>query len=149
MAVERFVNRRLAAVPRSATLWALLLLSAAVAAPGRASEELGRFEIFLDGVMAAQFRDYELAGMTFVLVHDGRQVFSKGFGVASLETGAPVDPALTLFRPGSVSKLVTWTAVMQLVEQGKLSLGLFFLCAAFFLGFAGGFCLGGKIAYQE
>ena len=34
----------------------------------------------------------------------------------------PVDPALTLFRPGSVSKLLTWTAVMQLVEQGKIDL---------------------------
>ena len=34
----------------------------------------------------------------------------------------PVDPANTLFRPGSVSKLFTWTAVMQLVEQGKLDL---------------------------
>jgi CubicO group peptidase (beta-lactamase class C family) len=34
----------------------------------------------------------------------------------------PVDPERTLFRPGSVSKLVTWTAVMQMVEQGKLNL---------------------------
>ena len=34
----------------------------------------------------------------------------------------PVDPRGTLFRPGSVSKLFTWTAVMQLVEQGKLDL---------------------------
>ena len=33
-----------------------------------------------------------------------------------------MDPATTLFRPGSVSKLFTWTAVMQLVEQGKLDL---------------------------
>src|SRR5437762_6993297 len=33
-----------------------------------------------------------------------------------------VDPERTLFRPGSVSKLFTWTAVMQLVEQGKLDL---------------------------
>ncbi|MEM8767948.1 MAG: serine hydrolase domain-containing protein [Pseudomonadota bacterium] len=84
--------------------------------------ELSRFEIFLEGVMAAQFRDYDLAGMTFVLVRDGRQVLSRGFGVANLETGAPVDPAMTLFRPGSVSKLFTWTAVMQLVEAGRLDL---------------------------
>lgn len=83
---------------------------------------LTRFETYLDGVMAAQFRDYQLAGMTFALVQDGRLVLSKGYGVASLATGAPVDPALTLFRPGSVSKLFTWTAVMQLVEQGRLDL---------------------------
>ena len=34
----------------------------------------------------------------------------------------PVDPERTLFRAGSVSKLFTWTAVMQQVEQGKLDL---------------------------
>ncbi len=80
------------------------------------------FEAYLDGVMAAQFRDYQLAGMTFALVRDGELVLSKGYGVASLATGEPVDPAMTLFRPGSVSKLFTWTAVMQLVEQGRLDL---------------------------
>ena len=39
-----------------------------------------------------------------------------------VEKRTPVDPDRTLFRPGSVSKLVTWTAAMQLVEQGKLDL---------------------------
>ncbi|HEY0505690.1 MAG TPA: serine hydrolase domain-containing protein, partial [Lysobacter sp.] len=38
------------------------------------------------------------------------------------EKRTPVDPAQTLFRPGSVSKLFTWTALMQLVEQGKIDL---------------------------
>jgi CubicO group peptidase (beta-lactamase class C family) len=33
-----------------------------------------------------------------------------------------MDPATTLVRPGSVSKLFTWTAVMQLVEQGRIDL---------------------------
>ena len=87
-----------------------------------ASADLSHFQAYLDGVMAAQFRDYALAGMTFALVRDGRLVLSRGFGVSSLETGKPVDPAMTLFRPGSVSKLFTWTAVMQLVEQGRLDL---------------------------
>ncbi len=84
--------------------------------------DLAHFQAYLDGVMAAQFRDYALAGMTFALVRDGRLALSRGYGVSSLETGEPVDPALTLFRPGSVSKLFTWTAVMQLVEQGRLDL---------------------------
>jgi CubicO group peptidase (beta-lactamase class C family) len=84
--------------------------------------DLGHFEAYLDGVMAAQFRDYQLVGMTFALVRSGELVLSKGYGVASLESGDPVDPAMTLFRPGSVSKLFTWTAVMQLVEQGRLDL---------------------------
>ena len=39
-----------------------------------------------------------------------------------VEKRTPVDPERTLFRPGSVSKLFTWTAVMQQVEQGKIDL---------------------------
>jgi CubicO group peptidase (beta-lactamase class C family) len=46
----------------------------------------------------------------------------RGFGYADVAKRQPVDPAHTLFRPGSVSKLVTWTAVMQMVEQGKIEL---------------------------
>ncbi|HZW03629.1 MAG TPA: serine hydrolase domain-containing protein, partial [Anaerolineaceae bacterium] len=48
--------------------------------------------------------------------------FAKGYGYADLDRQIPVDPARTLFRVGSVSKLYTWTAVMQLVEQGRLDL---------------------------
>ena len=53
---------------------------------------------------------------------DGQILTERGFGYADVAKKKPVDPKLTLFRPGSVSKLFTWTAVMQLVEQGKLDL---------------------------
>ena len=46
----------------------------------------------------------------------------RGYGFSDVEKRTPVDPKLTLFRPGSVSKLLTWTAVMQQVEQGKIDL---------------------------
>ena len=49
-------------------------------------------------------------------------IFAKGYGYADVEAQLPVDPEATLFRPGSISKLFTWVAVMQLVEQGKLDL---------------------------
>ena len=49
-------------------------------------------------------------------------LLQKGYGYADVEKRTPVDPERTLFRPGSVSKLFTWTAVMQQVEQGKLDL---------------------------
>lgn len=49
-------------------------------------------------------------------------MYEKGFGLADIENNVPVDPDTTLFRIGSTSKLVTWTAVMQLVEAGKLDL---------------------------
>lgn len=101
---------------------ASLVTGAAVLAQPAETADIEHFGAYLDGVMAAQFGNYDLAGMTFALVRDGELVVSKGYGVASLATGSPVDPAKTLFRPGSVSKLFTWTAVMQLVEQGQLDL---------------------------
>ena len=64
----------------------------------------------------------DIAGAVVVVVRDGEVLLQKGYGYASLAKRTPVDPAGTLFRPGSVSKLFTWTAVMQLVEQGKLDL---------------------------
>src|SRR3546814_18704731 len=62
------------------------------------------------------------AGAVVVVVKDGQVLLQKGYGYADLEKHTPVDPDDTLFRPGSISKLFTWTAVMQLVEQGKLDL---------------------------
>lgn len=79
-------------------------------------------ESFIDGFVAGQREARKVAGITVSVVKDGRLWFSKGYGYADLEKGTPVDPAQTLFRPGSTSKLFTWTAVMQLVEQGKLDL---------------------------
>ncbi|MEI3605646.1 serine hydrolase domain-containing protein [Pseudogracilibacillus sp. SE30717A] len=56
------------------------------------------------------------------IVYDGEIIFEKGYGFADIESEIPVDPETSLFRIGSISKLMTWTAVMQLVEQGKLDL---------------------------
>ena len=49
-------------------------------------------------------------------------LFAKGYGYADLAKRTPITADGTLFRIGSTSKLFTWTAVMQLVEQGKLTL---------------------------
>ena len=64
----------------------------------------------------------DVAGAVVVVVKDGETLLHKGYGYADVAARKPVDPATTLFRTGSVSKLTTWTAVMQLVEQGKLDL---------------------------
>ena len=77
---------------------------------------------FVDGVMATSMDSNHVPGAVIVVVKDGEVFFAKGYGYADLENKIPVDPATTLFRPGSVSKLFTWTAVMQLVEAGKLDL---------------------------
>jgi CubicO group peptidase (beta-lactamase class C family) len=85
----------------------------------RSPEEL---EAFLDGFVGGELEAYHVAGLTVAVVKDGRLFFAKGYGQADVERGVPVDADKTLFRPGSVSKLFTWTAVMQLVERGKLDL---------------------------
>ncbi len=79
-------------------------------------------EAWLDGLMPAELRTARVPGAVVVIVKDGQVVVQKGYGFADWEKSVPVDPQRTLFRPGSVSKLFTWTAVMQLVEQGKLDL---------------------------
>jgi CubicO group peptidase (beta-lactamase class C family) len=65
----------------------------------------------------------DVAGAIVAVVKDGKQLFTKGYGYADVKNKKRVVAEETLFRPGSVSKLFTWTAVMQLVEQGKLDLG--------------------------
>jgi len=77
---------------------------------------------FLDGVMPLQLAREDIAGAVVLVVKDGKVLYSQGYGYADVAKKTPVTPDGTLFRPGSVSKLFTWTAVMQLVEQGKLDL---------------------------
>lgn len=79
-------------------------------------------EAFIDGWMSGQLPAKHVAGAEVVVVRDGQVLFLKGYGYRDLAKRLPVDPAKTLFRPGSVTKLFTWTAVMQLVEAGKLNL---------------------------
>jgi CubicO group peptidase (beta-lactamase class C family) len=79
-------------------------------------------EAFLDGLVPLQLKHADIAGVTISVVKDGKLLFAKGYGYADVQKKQPVSPQDTLFRPGSISKLFTWTAVMQLFEQGKLDL---------------------------
>ena len=79
-------------------------------------------EAFLDGLVPLQIKHADIAGATISIVKDGKLLFAKGYGYADVQKKQPVSPQDTLFRPGSISKLFTWTAVMQLFEQGKLDL---------------------------
>jgi CubicO group peptidase (beta-lactamase class C family) len=83
------------------------------------SEDL---EAFLDGMMPSQLERENVAGAVIAVVKDGHVIFAKGYGYSDVQKRKPVTPDATLFRPGSISKLFTWTSVMQLVEQGKLDL---------------------------
>ena len=79
-------------------------------------------EAFLDGFFASAMEQYHVPGLVFVIVKDGEIFLAKGYGFADLDTERKVDPRTTGFLVASVSKLITATAVMQLVDQGKLDL---------------------------
>jgi CubicO group peptidase (beta-lactamase class C family) len=78
--------------------------------------------VFYDGLLPFALQRGDVAGAVISVVKDGRIIFARGYGHADLKTRAVPSPDDTLFRPGSTSKLFAWTAVMQLVEQGKLDL---------------------------
>jgi CubicO group peptidase (beta-lactamase class C family) len=92
-------------------------------APGTAPQlTRADVEAWLDGYVPYALQRGDIAGAVVVVVKDGAILLEKGYGYADVARRAKVDPQRTLFRPGSVSKLFTWTAAMQLVEQGKLNL---------------------------
>jgi len=101
--------------------------SAASNAPAAAAvhgQELTAADIsaFFDGLLPQQIEKANVAGAVVTVVKDGKVLFEKGYGYSDVEKKTPVSPQDTLFRPGSISKTFTWTAVMQQVEQGKLNL---------------------------
>jgi CubicO group peptidase (beta-lactamase class C family) len=79
-------------------------------------------DAWLDGFLPYALASADVAGAVVVIVKDGSIVTERGFGYADVAANRKVDPHDTLFRPGSTSKLFTWTAVMQLVEAGKIDL---------------------------
>ena len=95
-----------------------------IAPAPRRSAELTRtdLEAWLDGYMPFALARGDIAGGVVVVVKDGKVLLQKGYGYSDVAKRTPVSADATMFRPGSVSKLFTWTAVMQLVEAGKLDL---------------------------
>src|SRR5690606_9419985 len=79
-----------------------------------------------DGLVPAALERSGIPGAAVAVVHDGQVLTARGYGWA--DTGSaggeprPVDPDRTLFRVGSISKVFVATAVMQLVEQGRIDL---------------------------
>ena len=110
-------RHRLAAIITLSTLLFLTNLIGTV--PSQTAEALLKR---IEDTVVERMEEHKIPGVTLSVVKDGEILLSRGYGYANLEQDIPVDPERTLFRPGSVSKLLTWTAVMQLVEEERLDL---------------------------
>jgi CubicO group peptidase (beta-lactamase class C family) len=102
-----------------------LLLPACAPAQGPGEQvviEPAELQSFADAFFPKQMKALDIPGLAFVFVQAGEVIYAQGYGHADLETETPVDADSTVMRIGSVSKLFVATAVMQLVEQGRLDL---------------------------
>lgn len=77
---------------------------------------------FFDARVPIELKRGHVAGAAVAVVRDGKILFVQGYGLADVARGTPVSGADTLFRIASLSKVFTYTAVMQLVERGKIDL---------------------------
>ena len=75
----------------------------------------------VDAYIAAEMRAEKIPGLALAVVGDGKTIKSRGYGLANIELDVSVKPE-TIFQTGSVGKQFTATAVMMLVEDGKLRL---------------------------
>jgi D-alanyl-D-alanine carboxypeptidase len=88
-----------------------------VAEVSEVKDALLKLDIWLEG----QRIKYDLPGFSVGVVHDKELIWSKGYGFADIANKIPATDA-TLYRVASITKTFTAAAVMQLVEEGKLSL---------------------------
>ncbi|MBI1239380.1 MAG: serine hydrolase [Alphaproteobacteria bacterium] len=84
--------------------------------------ESRHIEAVVDGVIPTLLTARHVPGAVIAVVRRDGTLLVKGYGLADIGTGTPVDANDTLFRVASVSKLITATAVMQMVELGRLVL---------------------------
>jgi len=74
---------------------------------------------YLDWMIKEKMDQYNIPGLAAAVVHDDRVIFSKCYGYADMEKQIPVK-GNTVFRAGSISKIFTAQAVLNLIKQGKI-----------------------------
>jgi CubicO group peptidase (beta-lactamase class C family) len=79
------------------------------------------FYKLIDSIVISKMTEYRIKGLSLSIVKDGKNFYTKGYGFTSVDSENIVTPE-TRFVTASITKLFTATAVMQLVEQGKLDL---------------------------
>jgi len=125
--MKKFVQASVAAIALIASVTPCALAATAPSAQAGPAETAhpktaADLDAFFGGMTSYAIRRDDIAGAVVVVVKDERVLFSHGYGYADVAKRTPVVPGTTLFRPGSTSKLFTWTAVMQLVQAGKIDL---------------------------
>jgi CubicO group peptidase (beta-lactamase class C family) len=99
----------------AAVFFAILLLSSSPACAQRSSSAL------IDRYVAKEMARQHIPGMAIGIFENGKIVLVKGYGLANIELQVPVKPA-TIFQSGSIGKQFTATAIMMLVQAGKMGL---------------------------
>ncbi len=82
---------------------------------------LGELETKMDAYMKDYIGD-TIPGAAITIVKDNQVVLQKGYGYSNVEAKTTVDSENTVFRYGNLSQIYTWTAILQLAEQGKVDL---------------------------
>lgn len=77
---------------------------------------------FVATIIHAQLAKENIPGAVFVLVQNGKVLYQRGYGLANVARRQPVDPEKTIWRIGSISKVFTATAVVQLADRGRYRL---------------------------
>lgn len=75
----------------------------------------------IEAVIRKEMQETHTPGAAIAIVMGDRVVYTRGFGLASVETGEAVRPEM-LFRLGSTTKMITAAAVVYMAEQGRLGL---------------------------
>src|SRR5829696_1631297 len=92
------------------------------AIPSAGLDDPAELAVFLDELLSRQLADKHIPGASVAVVTGDDLLFAQGYGYANLERHTPIVADQTLMRVGSIAKLFTWTALLQLAEQGKLDL---------------------------
>lgn len=102
----------------------LLVLVVGLGGAGAQAQSLSPTAVrsLVDSVARAHVGPDAIPSAVVAVVQDTAVVFAEGYGTADVNSGRPADPTRTLYRVGSLTKLVTTTAALQLVEQGRLDL---------------------------
>lgn len=95
---------------------------AAAATPGQAALSQASIDAILRPVMIDKMADRYIPGSSIVVVSGDRIVYKAGFGRREVFQEVPVDVDRTIWRIGSITKVLTAIAVMQQVDRGRLSL---------------------------